>query len=230
MTRPAYDASKQIAQLRMSLDHVTPKVIRVLAAPFDIRLDQLHLTFQAAMGWSNTQLYLFDARGVLWSAADASLIGADAAPAGSTTLAGMVLETGRRTFKYVYDLDDEWRCTVNVQALSAPAPFVSYPLLLSASGRTPPEGIGGPVGYEDYLMALCDPSHERRSTYYESYGLDFDPAVIDIAQIDHAMACLSRKPVEAARRPRASSPAKSRSPKPPKSRKTKSGKANSGEA
>lgn len=222
----------------MSLDQVTPKVIRVLAVPFDIPLDELHLAFQAAMGWSNSQLYLFDARGALWSAADARLIGGDAAPAGSTTLASLILETGRRTFKYIYDLDDEWRCTVKVQTLSMAAPHVSYPLLLSASGRTPPEGIGGPLGYEDYLMALCDPSHERRSTYHESYGLDFDPAVIDIAQIDRAMSRLSmsrlsvpplsQKPAEPSRR-RAASPAKPRGAKPTKPRKTKSGKANSGE-
>jgi hypothetical protein len=220
MMKPAYDAAKQIAQVRISLDHVTPKVIRVLAVPFDTRLDDLHLAFQAAMGWSNSHLYLFDARGALWGPPDPDLASDDVAPASSATLAGMIVETGRRNFKYIYDLGDEWRCTVKVQTLSAAAPYVSYPLLLSASGRTPPENIGGPLGYEDYLMALCDPSHERRSTYHESYGLDFDPAVIDIAQIDHAMTRLTRKPSRRARRKRAAPPAKVRNAKSPKARKT----------
>lgn len=220
MTKPAYDASKQIAQLRMSLDHVTPKVIRVLAVPFDIQLDRLHLAFQAAMGWSNSHLYLFDARGLFWGVPDPDLPYDDVLPAGGSTLAGMIVETGRRSFKYVYDLGDEWRCTVKVQTLSSAAPYVSYPLLLSASGRTPPEDIGGPLGYEDYLMALCDPSHERRSTYHELYGLDFDPAVIDIAQIDHAMTRLTEARPRPARRKGAGSPPKGRNAKPPKTGKT----------
>jgi hypothetical protein len=35
--------------------------------PFDIRLDRLHLTIQAAMGWTNSHLHEMRAGGVGWS-------------------------------------------------------------------------------------------------------------------------------------------------------------------
>src|SRR5258708_5250410 len=34
-----------------------PAVLSRVEVPFDIRLDRLHLTIQAAMGWTNSHLY-----------------------------------------------------------------------------------------------------------------------------------------------------------------------------
>jgi Plasmid pRiA4b ORF-3-like protein len=41
-----------IARLKITLDDVEPTVLRRVEVPFDIRLDRLHLTIQAAMGWT----------------------------------------------------------------------------------------------------------------------------------------------------------------------------------
>ena len=41
-----------IARLKISLDDAKPAVLRRIEVPFDIRLDQLHLTIQTAMGWT----------------------------------------------------------------------------------------------------------------------------------------------------------------------------------
>jgi Plasmid pRiA4b ORF-3-like protein len=43
-----------IARLKMTLDDVEPTVLRRVDVPFDIRLDRLQLTIQAAMGWTNS--------------------------------------------------------------------------------------------------------------------------------------------------------------------------------
>ncbi len=48
-----------IARLKISLDDVNPKVVRRLAVPFALRLDRLHLVFQAALGWENYHLWEF---------------------------------------------------------------------------------------------------------------------------------------------------------------------------
>jgi hypothetical protein len=194
MKKNEYDASTQIAQLRLSLDHVTPRVARVVAVPFEIRLDRLHLIFQASLGWSRSHLYVFESRGIFWGDPVSDAPYYDVLPSSGAMLADLVVDAGASSFKYVYNFGDEWRCSVKLQALTMAAPRVSYPLLLAASGRTPPEDIGGPTGYEDYLMALCDPSHKHRSAYSETYGLDFDPAVVDIAQIDRAIAKLAALP------------------------------------
>ena len=46
-----------IARLKITLDDVSPAVLRRVEVPFDIRLDRLHLTIQTAMGWTNSHLY-----------------------------------------------------------------------------------------------------------------------------------------------------------------------------
>jgi len=56
-----------IARLKITLDDVKPVVLRRVEVPFDIRLDRLHLTLQAAMGWTNSHLYEIRAGGVGWS-------------------------------------------------------------------------------------------------------------------------------------------------------------------
>ena len=72
-----------IARLKITLDDVKPVVLRRVEVPFDIRLDWLHLTIQAAMGWTNSHLYEIRAGGVGWSTPYPMRIG----PATSSMLA-----------------------------------------------------------------------------------------------------------------------------------------------
>jgi len=44
--------AETVASLKIILDDVKPAVMRRIEVPFDIRLDRLHLTIQAAMGWT----------------------------------------------------------------------------------------------------------------------------------------------------------------------------------
>ncbi len=41
-----------IIEIKVTLEHVAPMVTRVLQVPANIRLDRLHLTLQAATGWT----------------------------------------------------------------------------------------------------------------------------------------------------------------------------------
>ena len=59
-----------IARLKITLDDVSPAVLRRVEVPFDIRLDQLHLTIQTAMGWTNSHLYEIRVGDVGWSTPD----------------------------------------------------------------------------------------------------------------------------------------------------------------
>jgi hypothetical protein len=50
-------SANTVARLKITLDAVKPVVLRRIEVPFDIRLDRLHLTIQAALGWTNSHLY-----------------------------------------------------------------------------------------------------------------------------------------------------------------------------
>ena len=49
-------SANTVARLKITLDAVKPAVLRRIEVPFDIRLDRLHLTIQAALGWTNSHL------------------------------------------------------------------------------------------------------------------------------------------------------------------------------
>jgi hypothetical protein len=151
-----------IARLKITLDHVKPVILRRLEVPFDIRLDHLHLTIQAAMGWTNSHLYEIRAGDVGWSTPlpDADWQG-DFLDAGKARLDDVLADVGTKTLRYLYDFGDGWQHAIKLEGLVDPEPGVLYPRLIEASGRCPPEDVGGPSGYAEFLAAMGDPKHER---------------------------------------------------------------------
>ena len=59
-----------IVRLKVTLDDVEPEVLRRLEVPFSIKLDRLHLTLQAALGWTNSHLYEIRAGDTGWGLPD----------------------------------------------------------------------------------------------------------------------------------------------------------------
>lgn len=69
-----------------------------------------------------------------------------------------------------------------------------YPRLVDDAGRCPPEDIGGPWGYQEFLEAMTDPDHERRRETVEWWGEEtFDPTAVDSAAIEEALTELGRR-------------------------------------
>jgi hypothetical protein len=192
-----------IARLKIALDDVTPAVLRRIEVPFNIRLDRLHLAIQAAMGWTNTHLYEIRARDVGWGIPDRDW-GNGPLDARKARLAAVLEDVGAKTLRYLYDFGDRWEHTIKVERLIDPEPGALYPRLIEASGRCPPEDIGGPWGYAEYLEAIGNPKHERHAEFKEWLAEDFDPNFVDASWLAEKVNALakrwSRKP--AVRRPR----------------------------
>src|SRR6266540_1046301 len=153
-----------IARLKITLDDVKPAVLRRIEVPFDIRLDRLHLAIQAAMGWTNSHLYEIRAGDV-----------------------------GTKTLRYLYDFGDGWEHTIKIERLLDPVPGVVYPRLIEAAGRCPPEDVGGPRGYAEFLQAINDPKHERHAELSEWIGDDFDPDDVDADRLADELATLAKQ-------------------------------------
>jgi hypothetical protein len=153
-----------IARLKVTLDDVKPAILRRIEVPFDIRLDRLHLTIQAAMGWTNCHLYEIRAGDLGWSTPypDADWTG-DFLDARKARLGEVLEDVGTKTLKYLYDFGDGWEHTINIERLTDPQPGGIYPRLIDASGRCPPEDCGGPWGYAELLEAIADPKHQRHA-------------------------------------------------------------------
>ena len=86
-----------------------------------------------------------------------------------------------------------WEHTLKVEAMAPVSAGILYPRLLHAQGCCPPEDIGGPRGYADYLEATADPSHARHDECLQWRGPGFDPNVVDTAVLAADVLTLARK-------------------------------------
>ena len=113
-----------------------------------MRLDLLHLVIQVTMGWENYHLYEFRVgRAVAYGITDPDWPDSDTLSAEKATLADLIGHLKRnKTFRYIYDFGDDWFHTVKLEALVEADPELTYPRLLTAQGRCPPEDCGGPWG------------------------------------------------------------------------------------
>ena len=95
--------------------------------------------------------------------------------------------------KYLYDFGDGWEHTIKVERIFEAASGVAYPVLIEAKGACPPEDVGGPPGYAEYLEAMADPGHERHDELVQWRGQDFDPDDPHTARINAALVALAKR-------------------------------------
>ena len=164
-----------IAHLRIKLDDVEPAVVRRLEVPLTIHLDRLHLVLQAAMGWTNSHLYEIRARDVGWGIPDPDF-GDGPLDAAKARLVDVLEDVGGRSLKYLYDFGDGWEHSIRIERITDAVPGIVYPRLIEATGRCPPEDVGGPWGYHEFLDAIADPNHEEHDERLQWIGSNFDPA------------------------------------------------------
>jgi hypothetical protein len=181
-----------IAQLKITLHDVEPSVMRRIEVPLTIRLDRLHLALQAALGWTNSHLYELRARDLGWGMTDPDW-GDGPLDARKARLLDVLEDTGAKSLRYLYDFGDGWEHTIKIERISDAVPGIAYPRLIKATGRCPPEDVGGPWGYGDFLEAIADPKHERHAEFKEWLGEPFDPAAVDTAGHAQALAALAKQ-------------------------------------
>jgi hypothetical protein len=172
--------------------------------PLRIRLDRLHLVLQAAMGWTNSHLYEFTAGGVGWGLPDPDFDGRPL-PA-KATLFDVIEDTGARTIHYVYDYGDTWDHVIRIERIGEPDPQALYPQLVAATGRCPPEDVGGPPGYAAFLAAIADPTHEEHEYMLTWCGGAFVPDIPDVEHIADELNHLARRWAPRPRKPKTTLP------------------------
>jgi hypothetical protein len=87
---------------------------------------------------------------------------------------------------YVYDFGDDWRHDVLLEAILLPEPDQQYPRCIAGERRGPPEDVGGPPGYQDYLEALANPKHEEHETWLQWRGR-FDSEAFSLAAVNQQL-------------------------------------------
>ena len=175
----------QIYQLKIQLRAVRPPVWRRVLVPGEVTLAELHEIIQTAMGWTNSHLHEFDIDGVGYGVPDPEWGLPETLDESSARLF-RVAQQGSR-FRYVYDFGDDWQHDVTVEKVHAPEQGTRYPCCVAGRRACPPEDVGGPWGYEDFLAALADPTHDEHAHWMEWAGGGFDAGDFDVAATDHRL-------------------------------------------
>jgi hypothetical protein len=174
---------------------VEPAVVRVIDVPAGVTLGELHGLLQAALGWTDSHLHQFTADGMHYGVPDPDWDDLEVQDEAKARLGDLPAR-----FEYLYDFGDGWEHTIKVERIAAADPRRTYPVLIEAAGRCPPEDVGGPPGYEEFLAALADPAHESHADMLEWCPDGFDPQAVDPVRIEQALqktaARWTRKPKE----------------------------------
>ena len=172
-------------RLKVTLRGSKPPIWRRFVVPGDITLMRLHDSLQAVMGWTNSHLHQFEARGVWYGPPDPASYGAQASE--RRTKVCQVLQRPKDRLTYEYDFGDSWIHDVVLEDVLPAGTGGPYPLIEAGRRACPPEDVGGVYGYMDCLEALADPKHPEHRDRMEWLGDDFDPKAFDVSAANLAI-------------------------------------------
>lgn len=163
-------------QFKITLQEISPVIWRRIQVP-DGPLADLHGHLQAAFGWEDYHMHQFEIDGKRYGTPlpDDFDYGVEVIDESSISLSDLLPKSGaRRKWIYEYDFGDCWRHDVIFEGYPPIDPKAKYPVCVEGERACPPEDVGGPWGYAEYLAALADPKHEMHEEYVEWRG-PYDP-------------------------------------------------------
>ncbi len=179
-------------QLKISLLEIEPEIWRRLLVPRGVRLGRLHEIFQVAMGWTNSHLHAFRVGDTRYGEADPEFGEGDVQDERSVQLSDVAARVND-SFVYEYDFGDGWEHLVLVEKILRPEEGVGHlPVCLAGARACPPEDCGGIPGYESFLQAIGDPTHEEHGAMLEWVGGKFDPEAFDLGKVNRQLRRLKR--------------------------------------
>jgi len=183
-TKSRTEVPIQVFQLKVTLREIRPPVWRRFQVRSDVTLEQLHWALQIIIGWTNSHLHQFRfARAASGRVRSARIVESEDEP---KVVLAEVLRKPKDRMIYEYDFGDSWEHEVELEEVLALPPKGKFPWVLSGKRACPPEDVGGPWGYANFLEALADPKHPDHEDLAEWCGGPFDPEAFDVNAINRA--------------------------------------------
>ena len=178
-------AAAYVYVLKIQLKRISPRIWRRIEVPGDITLSKLHRVIQAAMGWENSHLHQFNVGGNSYGMPDP-----DYAPEimdERKIKLCQAVPAEKSKFAYEYDFGDSWEHEILVEKILPAIGAKRSPSCLDGRRACPPEDVGGPHGYEDFITAMADPKHPEHEQMADWIGGDFDPEAFDSNAVNQAL-------------------------------------------
>jgi Plasmid pRiA4b ORF-3-like protein len=171
-------------QLKITLVGISPPIWRRILVPSTIRLSSLNDAIQAVFGWTDTHLHHFEFDGGYWGVpADEDFEGLQ--DESKVPLRKLLIAEGW-TLNYTYDFGDNWRHKILLEKI-LDIGTISRPICVDGRRHRPPEDVGGPSGYEEFLETTFDPGHEDSERFREWAGGEFHAEEFDVKAVNEIL-------------------------------------------
>jgi hypothetical protein len=160
-----------VYQLKIRLQGTKPAIWRRVQVWEEMTLPQLHTVFQIVMGWEDCHLHEFKIGGRAYGVPDPVMDPENEHQADEERVRlNEVVGPVGSSFEYLYDFGDDWFHAVLVEGILLAEDGVQYPRCLAGERRGPPEDIGGPMGFDEYLETIANESHPNHEYMLEWRG------------------------------------------------------------
>ena len=148
--------ARTVYQLRIELQHIEPLIWRRILVPETLKLAKLDRIVQAAIGWTNSHLHDWRIGQQRYGIPDEEWIGRNAMLDERKFTIGQVLGEQVKAFAYSYDFGNGWDHLITVEErLPVQEGRNDWPMCLTGENACPPEDVGGPPGYTEFLHDLA---------------------------------------------------------------------------
>jgi hypothetical protein len=184
-------------RVTITIADVTPPIWRTLLVPESFNFAQMHELIQAAFGWTDSHLHQFILGGLVVGAPefdDDDILGQLIIEAEEVRLSDLSLyHFDEPKILYEYDFGDSWHHWIAFERVVPMVKGDAYPQLIDGARACPPEDVGGPHGYQEFLEAWRDPKHEEHKYMRTWAGRRFDPETFDIEKTEKAIRSALRR-------------------------------------
>jgi hypothetical protein len=162
-------------------NEIRPAVWRRLEVDGRISLGKLHHFIQAAFGWSDAHLHDFEISGQIYAIPHTDDVMDEVEIKDERKAFLNRLSTVGDSFLYSYDFGDNWEHLITVESVDNEIDDDPNggAWVIDGARAAPPEDIGGPEGYAEFLEILSDPHSDDAQRLIEWLGGDFDPDYFD---------------------------------------------------
>ncbi|MEK3976748.1 SEC-C metal-binding domain-containing protein [Psychrobacillus sp. FSL K6-1267] len=162
--------------LKLSFEHVDPKVWRRVVLPADATFNRLHETIQYVTNFRSmmepyhsfaietNDKYITNDEEIIQKYKGKKYEGKEVKQPIRIKIDKYLQEKGYLI--YNYDFEDDWRILIELEEIVEDYYF-GYPTILDGEGMAPPEDIGGPIGFSEFKKIMANPNHPD---YLHMYG------------------------------------------------------------
>jgi hypothetical protein len=180
-------------RVTITIADIEPAIWRTLLVPESFNFAQLHEIIQAALGWTDSHLHHFILGGLVVGAPELDDY-SRTFEAEDIRLSDLHLHAlDDPKILYEYDFGDSWRHWIAFERMVPMVKGEPYPQLIDGARSRPPEDVGGPPGYQDFLEAWRDPRHEDHKAMRTWAGRSFEPENFDIEKTQKAITSAIRR-------------------------------------